>query len=111
MFLDTSISVTKPEFDHVYQILCGKSNEWNEIGRGLKVPYDYRQGLKNMAISNKDKLEDVINKWFESESSEVTWGALLEVLRDIEFMDLVRRTQEFLRKPEVKARYRTQSTR
>ena len=43
---------------------------------------DYREGLEMEKRSNEDKLEKVLNKWIESQCSDVTWDHLIKVLEE-----------------------------
>ena len=57
------------------------------------------------SLDAKDKLESVIKKWKESECSDFTWGTLIEALRELEYIDVVRAVQEFLERPNVIRKY------
>ena len=99
-----------PDFNHAYKLLKPKATHWNRIARELDVDDDYREELKMRAdIDAKDKLECVIKKWKESECSDITWGTLIEALKELEFIDVVRAVQEFLAKPDIIRKYQNRS--
>ena len=77
------------------------SARWNDLGRRLDIAHNYRKQLKKEASSDEDKLEDVLEKWMETESVPVTWSSLIEALEAIELMDLVRAVKEFLKTPKA----------
>ena len=73
------------------------SNEWNEIGRELGVPFNYRQELFGKYRADKDRLEDVLQRWIQSESVPVTWSSLVSALEAIDHKDVAREVKDFLR--------------
>ena len=72
------------------------SAEWYAIGRELKVDSNYREGLINMGMRNDDKLEKVLNEWFQSECSDVTWGTIERILHSLNRKDVLRKVKEHL---------------
>lgn len=83
----------------VFKLLKKKSSDWNDIGRELNVSKNYRKGLEREGPmnTNEDKLECILEKWLESECSEVSWKHLIEVLRDeLEWKDTAKEVEEFL---------------
>ncbi len=70
--------------NEVFVLLQDKSSRWDDIGRVLKVSYDYRQTLRG---EDGNKLERVLYKWIESKCSEVSWSHLINSLEDLELCD------------------------
>ena len=91
----------RPRSYDVYHLTVSHSTRWNDLGRRLDIAYNYREQVKKKASSDEDKLEDVLEKWMETESVPVTWSSLIEALEAIELMDLVRAVKEFLKTPKA----------
>ena len=91
-----------------FSILKKISVKWNEIGEGLDVDYNYRQGLvKDGVMSSYDeKLEKVLRKWRESECSDVTWSHLCDVLVSIGYVSIAKDVKEFLEQPKTVEKYK-----
>ncbi len=79
------------ELYEVLDFLRSETHRWDDIGRGLKVEFSYRQSLKNQGVQtgDRDKLEDVFQKWFESKLSPVTWENLARALIKLQFKEIV----------------------
>ena len=99
MTVHIDIAILKPESIEVFRLLKSKAYEWYAIGRELKVPYPFREGLRREGVVNTDeeKLEKIIMKWMESECLEVSWDSLIEVLKMLEFSQLVRSVKVYLK--------------
>ena len=105
--IDYSLILRKsPDINDAYKLLKPKAAYWSKIARELDVETGYRDELQMMAsLDARDKLECVIKKWKESECSDFTWGTLIEALKELEYIDVVRAVQEFLAKPNVIRKY------
>ncbi len=75
----------------VYHHLKQVSAKWDDIGRELCVSFDFRCGLKQDDTPEK-KLENILDKWIDSQCSDVSWDALIKVLT--EKLQLTRIAQE-----------------
>ena len=73
------------------------SSKWNEIGRELGVPFDYRQQLFKKYTKDEERLEDVLQRWIQSESVPVTWSSLVSAVEAIDHKDVAREVKDFLR--------------
>ena len=91
----------RPRSYHVFDLTVSHSARWNDLGRRLGIAYNYREQLKKKASSDEDKLEDVLEKWMETESVPVTWSSLIEALEAIKLMNLVRAVKKFLKTPKA----------
>ena len=91
MIMAAFLTIIIFEVSAVCDFLRHKAYQWNDIGRGLKVDYSYRESLVRQGIQSEDssKLENVIQKWFASKSSPLTWENLARVLRKLQFNDVV----------------------
>ena len=57
---------------------------WREIGNGLRVGFNYLDGLaKDNTMSNQTRLEHVLQKWKELDSpaAPVTWKTIIDVVK------------------------------
>ena len=74
----------QPEVIDVYNCLKSQSLKWNEIGRELKVHFEFRKGLESQRNSDDDKLESIIDKWKECECSVVSWNTIIATLDSLQ---------------------------
>ena len=83
----------------MFNLLRNKSCNWDDIGREFAVPHADRKGLAREDVMSTDrgKLEDVIMKWVESKCSDVTWNKVIEILRKLQYNDLIEPTNEILK--------------
>ena len=101
VFFSESLLNKRPLLKDVFDLTASHSSDWNDLGRTLQVSHNYRKQLRKEASSDKDKLEDMLEKWMETESVPVTWSSLIEALEAIELMDLVRAVKDFLKTPKA----------
>ena len=96
-----------PERQDVYKLLKKKSTYWDDFARDLDLDINFREELKRegSTTTGGSKLERVIIKWIESESSDVTWNNLIEVLEGLEFLDIAREVKSYLEREEVVKKY------
>ena len=90
-------SQRRPKLYHAHLLTKCCSSKWNEIGRELNVPFDYRQRLFKKYTEDEDRLEDVLQRWIQSESVPVTWSSLVSALEAIDHKDVAREVKDFLR--------------
>ena len=66
------------------------------------MDFGFREGLLRDGglRTNDNKLEAVLNNWIETHCSEVSWGNLIQVLTELEFIDIVRDVKRFLQKDQ-----------
>ena len=96
-----------PERQDAYKLLKKKSANWDDFARDLDIELNFREDLQREGSTRTSgsKLERILIKWIESESSDVTWSNLIEVLEGLEFLDLVREVKSYLEKGEVIEKY------
>ena len=96
-----------PFVNDLYYLVRYRAYKWNDIGRELGVPFGYREVLKREVVQTTDeaKLEIVITKWYQSLCSDVTWSNVINVLKILQFDDLVESTRAFLKRPDVLKKY------
>ena len=89
-----------PDLDEAFDLTKRHSFHWHDLGRKLKVPYNYRMQVKKSNDSDEDKLEAILNNWIEAETVPVTWASLIEALKDIDLINVAKKVKEFLAKKE-----------
>ena len=99
IIVDQSILSQPPNPTDVFNLLRDKSYNWDAIGSEFTVPFGYRTGLAREGVMSTDesKLEHVIMKWVESKCSDVTWNKVIEILRKLQYNDLIEPTNEILK--------------
>ena len=95
-----SILKKSPEVEDVYELLSKRSAHWDNFARALKIDINFREKLqrKSFTITEESKVESVLIKWIESESSDVTWSNLIEVPEQLQFLDVAREVKIYLEK-------------
>ena len=98
--LDESILGQAPHPTDVFNLLKVKAYDWDNIGREFGMPFGYRKGLTRESLMSTDesKLENVIMKWVESKCSDVTWNKVIEVLRNLQYSDLMQSAKEIFKR-------------
>ena len=92
-----TIGKTHPEVDDVFSLIRSQSAKWYNIGRGLKVTVNFREGLAKQADkTDDDKLETVVMKWLESHCSEPSWDYLISVLKIEELASTAEEVKKWL---------------
>ena len=97
----------RPERYEVHKLLISKSADWVEIARELRVDDNYRKQLRKylQESSEEDVLEKVLARWIESETCEVTWKCIINVLKELKYITLLKMVQKHLRKEDVIKKY------
>ena len=92
--------IEPPKAIDVFRLVKPRSASWSMIARELGVELLYRQELEDSKqIDYEDKLERILIRWLESESSAPTWETIIDVLRKLRFTDVVRDVQQFIGVP------------
>ena len=87
-------------------LLRKKAFKWEDLALELHVPESAREEIRDTRKSNVLKLEATIQVWIEQERPPVTWGHLIEVLRDkMEMIDYAKSVEEYLRTSEAWEKY------
>ena len=96
-----------PEKSDVYDLLKKKSAYWEEFALELKLGDSFRQELRRegAVTTSRIKLDKVLMKWIDSETSDVTWSNIINMLEELEFLDLARNVDDYLSKEDVVKKY------
>lgn len=63
----------EPNIDDLLNLLVEIDYSWARIGIALCVDHNFIEGLRKEKEDNIIKLNQVLHKWIESQSSPVTW--------------------------------------
>ena len=69
-----------PDHNEVLKLLADISARWEDVGLALEVPKNDLDGLVKAPCNNNSKLSEVIRLWINTESSPVTWEALISAI-------------------------------
>ena len=90
----------KPSLKDAFNILKSQSAHWDDIGRQLDVPLNFRDELhKNSSLLSEQRLERVINHWLEKGcQNNVTWAGFIENLKELNYTALAEKVMKFLQR-------------
>ena len=97
-----------PRLKDAYNLIESHSAKWRNLGQKLEVSYNFRKELsKNNNLSNEERLEDILQKWIESNSEDApaTWSFLIEALKDIKLRSVIANVEKFLKTPKTAESY------
>ena len=86
-----------PKVKEVYNLLRKRSANYDEFAFELDIDNDFRAELRKKDDNSHWKLEQVLRKWIDSETCEVTWAKIIEVLKDLEMISVAKEVVDFLR--------------
>ena len=72
------------------------SLKWDEIARELGVDWNYREELRGKPEESDYKLESVLYKWSQSESSAVNWDTIMKVLERLSQREVLKSVKKYL---------------
>ena len=94
---DESILKKKPQKSDVFKLLRRKSASWEDFALELQIDDNERKKLRmEVTISIELKLERVLEIWMQSETTEVTWEKIIQVLVALKSIDLAKEVKRFL---------------
>ena len=87
----------------VVRLLIVEARFWNSIGRVLKVSFQFREELRLEGIQSsfENKLERVLHKWVESESSEISWNTIISMLKELKLEETANKVEKYLLKQSI----------
>ena len=60
------------------------------LGRSLDISLDMRKELRrDGALSNDDRLEEILNTWLQTQGTTATWSSLIDALKENGLNDIV----------------------
>ena len=87
-----------PDCADVFGLIKCHSVSWNEFGRELKVDNNTRESLRrDSSLDNEDRLEQVLNKWIESQCSPVTWEHVINTLSSMDLKKTASSVRDYLK--------------
>ena len=84
-----------PILEDAFNLLSDCSSLWDEFARELKV-VKLRDELQCKMGSNDHKLESVLKKWIQLQTSDVTWDNIIKVLISLERLDMAQKVKNHL---------------
>ena len=94
---DDDIMKRSPVRKDVYKLLRKHSIHYDEFALQLDIDDDFRDNLRAKNEENHWKLEQVLRKWIDSETCEVTWAKIIKVLDDLEMKTVAKEVVDFLK--------------
>lgn len=99
-----------PEKYDVFKLLKEKSAEWEMFAAHLRVSDNIRKETRESTINIELKLENVLGSWISSETTEVTWRKIIEVLeKDLQYKKIAKDVKEYLLTEEAIKKYSKQA--
>ena len=76
------------------------------MGIHLKIPPNDRETLKrDISLSDDSKLNNIINKWIQKETTDVTWRVIIKSLETLHRKDLIKEVIRYLENPTTYEKY------
>ena len=98
-----------PELDDVFPLMSELSASWHDIGGKLRVPIGERESLlRESRISDDGKLEKMLYSWISSQTSDVTWKKILDILIAFKRKNIASEVTSFLDTQEAYDKYACQ---
>ena len=80
----------KPKLKDAYNATKSVAARWNDLGRSLGISLDKRKELRrDGALSNDDRLEEILNTWLQTQGTTATWSSLIDALKENGLNDIV----------------------
>ena len=105
MFLSSD---KEPKKVHLQRVLGPIEHKWREIGEALEVPDGRIQSIENDARYNDTrKLSEVLQTWIDTQTSDMTWRNLIDVITEYPVNEPVVATTipDFLANPKIASKY------
>ena len=95
-----------PEVSDVFNLTKSHSAKWDEIAIALEVDESTRTSVQHdIQLGDNGKLGQILQKWNEAVSSDVTWEKILQVLESMELSETASEVKQFLKKPIIIKKY------
>jgi hypothetical protein len=99
----------RPKGKHLTRLLKNLEDRWKEFGQGLYISQDKLTAINsNSNYSNSNRLDKVIQIWITERPIDLTWRALLHVLKNYPVNDenLVADVKSFLLRHDIQYFYK-----
>ena len=105
-----NVDITKksPEWKDVHQLLKNSPIQdcLDDFTRELRLDDGFRGQIRNdLKWSFETKLELSLQKWIESESSDVTWDMIIKTLEKLNLIRTSKEVKGYLQHPDVYKKY------
>lgn len=93
-----------PELTDALYLARNILSTWYDMCSELHVFHDvcHGEGLKkDMSLSEKAKLKQILNKWIKCETAAITWNSILKLLSEQGRIDIVREAMNDLESPAI----------
>ena len=78
----------------------------DDFTRELKLDDGFRGHIRNdLSLSFETKLELSLQKWIESESSDVTWDMIIKTLEKLNMKKTAKHVKGYLQHPDIYKKY------
>ena len=95
-----------PELDDVFPLMTKLSSLWHDIGGRLRVPLNERNSILQVTyLSNDGKLERILDTWISSQTSDVTWKTIIDMLTGFEKKNVASDVAKYLDKQHIYEKY------
>ncbi len=96
-----------PDLHDVFNLLRNAVFRWDDVGRQLQIPTEYREELMREGVQSSpaSKLERILRMWVESECSDVTWSKVIEVSSILHLHDSMESIKLFLKREDILNKY------
>ena len=104
----TSILNKKPSLKDACNMLRDHSSQWDDIGLQLDIPFDKRtEWHRDGSLTNEQRLQRILIHWFEGGChTPVTWGGLIEILKESYYMATAEKIETFLKTEKAQKTYK-----
>ena len=107
---NVDISKKSPEWKDVHELLKNSPipiQDWlDDFTRELRLDDRFRGHIRNdLSSSFETKLELSLQKWIESESSDVTWDMIIKTLEKLNMKRTAKDVKGYLQHPDVYKKY------
>lgn len=78
--IDSDPLSKQPQKNKLVNLLIGIRHEWEAIGTALDIETSVLSDLRQSNVDNKVKLIRIIENWFETMPTDITWQTVLDAI-------------------------------
>ena len=94
-----------PDTADLLGLLDEVENEWENIGKGLKIFGNDLIAAFRDNNDDKSRLSSVLTSWKESKSTPTTWDTIIGVMKNLKHNSTANKICQFLAKQDVFSKY------